>query len=90
MALSNAWLLDLAQLLLVFVCSAHYITNRYLVAKLIEVMFVVNPRVQPALSKISDMLLNSELAFGHLAPALMKFYAGGCFGHLEPPTSLTL
>jgi len=62
-------------LFIVMICSAHYITNRYLIAKLIEVLFIVNPRVQPALERLSDRLLMDPLAVDHLVPALMKFYS---------------
>ena len=66
---------DIWTLLIVMICSAHYITNRYLIAKLIEVLFVVNPRVQPALQRLSDRLLMDPLAGDHLVLALMKFYS---------------
>jgi len=75
LTLNNIWLMDLVTVILVFTCSAHYITNRYLVAKLIEIMFVVNPKVQPMLSKINDLFLQNDLALSHLAQALMRFYA---------------
>ena len=64
--------------LVVMICSNHYISNRYLVAKLIEVLFLVNPRVQPMFQKINDNLLQNPIAFDHLVPALMQFYSGGC------------
>ncbi|XP_013412896.1 ubiquitin conjugation factor E4 B [Lingula anatina] len=65
---------DLADFLIVFISSSHYIKNPYLVAKLIEVMFVLNPNVQPRTEKTSDMVLNNSLALDNLSPALMKFY----------------
>jgi ubiquitin conjugation factor E4 B len=67
---------DIWTLTIVLVCSAHYINNRYLVAKLIEVMFMVNPRVQPQFQKINEMLLQHPLALDLLVPSLMKFYSG--------------
>ena len=70
---------DLITLLLVCICSASYINNPYLVAKLVEVMFVVNPAVQRKTEKLNDMLLNHPLAIEHLVPALMKFYTGENF-----------
>ena len=66
----NIW-----SLFIVMICSAHYITNRYLIAKLIEVLFIVNPRVQPLLQRLSDRLLMDPLAVDHLVLALMKFYS---------------
>ena len=62
-------------LFMVMICSAHYVTNRYLIAKLIEVLFVVNPHVQPALQRLSDRMLMDPLAVDHLVSALMKFYS---------------
>ena len=67
---------DIMHMLLVFVCSSQYISNPYLSAKLVEVMYVLNPAVQPNTAKISDMLLNNPLASDHLVPALMSFYTG--------------
>ena len=66
---------DIWTLFIVMICSAHYVTNRYLIAKLIEVLFVVNPRVQPALQRLSERLLLHPLAVDHLVSALMKFYS---------------
>jgi len=66
---------DIWSLFIVMICSAHYVTNRYLIAKLIEVLFVVNPRVQPALQRLSDRLLMDPLAVDYLVLALMKFYS---------------
>jgi len=62
-------------LFVVMICSAHYVTNRYLIAKLIEVLFIVNPRVQPALQRLSDRMVMDPLAVDHLVPALMRFYS---------------
>ena len=67
---------DIWTLIIVLISSTHYISNRYLVAKLIEVLFMVNPRVQPMFHKISDNILQNPLGFDHLVPSLMKFYSG--------------
>jgi ubiquitin conjugation factor E4 B len=67
---------DIWALTVVLVCSAHYINNRYLVAKLIEVMYMVNPRVQPQFQKYNDILTQHSLALDPLVPSLMKFYSG--------------
>ena len=67
---------SLVTFLVVFLCSSNYIQNPYLAAKLIEVLFVVNPDIQQHTVKINDMLLNHPLARQHLALALMKFYTG--------------
>ena len=66
------------QLLIVMVCSQNYIRNPYLLAKLVEVVFVMQPMVQPRAHKINQALLMHELALSFLAPALMQFYVGQC------------
>lgn len=75
-AANGAYLDDILVLLLMFTCNSHYITNRYLVAKLIEVMYVVNPEVQQLTPKLSDAVLHHPLAYECLVPGLMKFYSG--------------
>lgn len=65
---------DIVTFLLVFVCSPNYISNPYLVAKIVEVLFVMNPNIQPAALKIHEMILSHPLAMDNLAPALMNFY----------------
>ena len=67
---------DLITLIIMIVCSCHYIKNPYLTAKLVEVMFVLNPAVQRQTTKLNEYMLNHPLATEHLVPALMKFYTG--------------
>jgi hypothetical protein len=67
---------DMVSLLLVIVCSSNYISNPYLVAKMVEVMFVVNPAVQQNTRHLCEMMLDHQLAADHLVPALMNFYTG--------------
>jgi len=74
-ALNEPTVDDIWTLFIVMICSAHYVTNRYLIAKLIEVLFVLNPQVQPSLQRLSDRLLMDPLAVDHLVLALMKFYS---------------
>lgn len=74
-ALNEPTIDDIWTLFMLMICNTHYITNRYLIAKLIEVLFIVNPRVQPALQRLSDRLLMDPLAVDHLVLALMKFYS---------------
>ncbi|KAK3104970.1 hypothetical protein FSP39_014399 [Pinctada imbricata] len=61
-------------MLIVFVCSNNYIGNPYLTAKLIEVVFVMNPSVQDRTSVLHEKFLLHPLSISHLVPALMKFY----------------
>ena len=67
---------DVVTVLIVFVCSSHYVSNPHLTAKLIEVMFVVTPIVESNTDKFHDMLVNHPLAMNHLVPALMQLYTG--------------
>uniref|UniRef100_A0A1A7YJG2 Ubiquitin conjugation factor E4 B n=1 Tax=Iconisemion striatum TaxID=60296 RepID=A0A1A7YJG2_9TELE len=65
---------DVVTFLVVFICSQNYIRNPYLIAKLVEVLFVTNPAVQPRTQRFSEMMENHPLSIKHLVPALMKFY----------------
>ncbi|XP_037540840.1 ubiquitin conjugation factor E4 B isoform X1 [Nematolebias whitei] len=65
---------DIVAFLVVFICSQNYIRNPYLIAKLVEVLFVTNPAVQPRTQRFSEMMENHPLSIKHLVPALMKFY----------------
>lgn len=61
---------------MVFICSQNYIRNPYLIAKLVEVLFVTNPAVQLRTQRFSEMMENHPLSVKQLVPALMKFYTG--------------
>jgi len=74
--LNDQYVSDLISLIVIIVCSSNYISNPYLVAKMVEVMFVVNPAVQPNTRHLCDMILDHALVADHLVPALMKFYTG--------------
>lgn len=65
---------DIVTFLVVFTCSQNYIRNPYLIAKLVEVLFVTNPAVQPRTQRFSEMMENHPLSVKQLVPALMKFY----------------
>lgn len=67
---------DIVTFLVVFICSQNYIRNPYLIAKLVEVLFVTNPAVQPRTQRFSEMMENHPLSVKQLVPALMKFYTG--------------
>uniref|UniRef100_A0A8C7VPP6 Ubiquitin conjugation factor E4 B n=1 Tax=Oncorhynchus mykiss TaxID=8022 RepID=A0A8C7VPP6_ONCMY len=67
---------NIVTFLVVFICSQNYIRNPYLIAKLVEVLFVTNPAVQPRTQRFSEMMENHQLSVKHLVPALMKFYTG--------------
>uniref|UniRef100_A0A3P8V9A7 Ubiquitin conjugation factor E4 B n=1 Tax=Cynoglossus semilaevis TaxID=244447 RepID=A0A3P8V9A7_CYNSE len=65
---------DIVTFLVVFICSQNYIRNPYLIAKLVEVLFVTNPAVQLRTQQFSEMMENHPLSIKQLVPALMKFY----------------
>lgn len=66
--------------LVVMLCNQNYIRNPYLVAKLVEVMFMTNPAVQPRTQKFFEMIENHPLSTKLLVPSLMKFYTGRLVG----------
>lgn len=67
---------DIVTFLVVFLCSQNYIKNPYLIAKLVEVLFVTNPAVQPRTQRFFEMMESHPLSVNQLVPALMKFYTG--------------
>ncbi|GFR79782.1 ubiquitin conjugation factor E4 B [Elysia marginata] len=65
---------QLTQLLLVLLCSQKYMRNPYLTAKLVEVIFVLQPSIQTKTESLNNELLMSDIAVHSLVPSLMKFY----------------
>lgn len=65
---------DLIVFLIVMICSPHYISNPYLTAKLIEVLFVSSPILHNYTQEFHIQILSHSLAEVHLARSLMKFY----------------
>lgn len=62
--------------ILVCICSPAAFKNPYLIAKLIEVLFVLNPSIQPKTELLNNMMMSHPLSISHLPSALMKFYTG--------------
>nr|CAD7398434.1 unnamed protein product [Timema poppensis] len=62
--------------LLVGVCSPHYFRNPYLIAKIIEVLFVVNPGIQPRTEQLHARIMAHPISETQLPSCLMKFYTG--------------
>ncbi|XP_050424962.1 ubiquitin conjugation factor E4 B [Adelges cooleyi] len=60
--------------ILVCICSPAAFKNPYLIAKLIEVLFVLNPSIQPKTEVLNSMMMSHPLSISHLPSALMKFY----------------
>lgn len=60
--------------LLVVVCTPHCMRNPYLIAKIIEVLFVINPSVQGKTESLHDQVMSHPISKTFLASYLMKFY----------------
>lgn len=60
--------------LLVTICSSSMIKNPYLVAKLVEVVFVILPSIQPRCEMLYLRLMNHNISQTVLPSSLMKFY----------------
>ena len=65
---------DLIVFLIVLICSPHYISNPYLVAKLIEVIYITSPTLHHYTEMFHLQILSHSLSEVHLARSLMKFY----------------
>lgn len=74
--LNDPCITQIIHMLIVMVCNNEYIGNPYLTAKLVEVVFVMNPSVQRRTGSLNEQFLLHPLALKHLVPALMKFYTG--------------
>ncbi|XP_039301602.1 ubiquitin conjugation factor E4 B isoform X2 [Nilaparvata lugens] len=60
--------------LLVAVCSPHCIKNPYLVAKIIEVLYVLNPGIQARTEQLYYKIMHHPICQQYLPSFLMKFY----------------
>jgi len=66
--------LGLVTWLLTMLCHTHYFSNPYLVSKLVEVLFVVNPQVQEKTGEIYSRIMTHPICQEFLPGALMRFY----------------
>ena len=60
--------------LLFAVCAPHSIRNPYLVAKIIEVLYVINPGIQSRTENLHLRVMAHPISTTHLPSYLMKFY----------------
>jgi len=60
--------------LLAILCNPQYFSNPYLVSKLIEVLFVVNPAVQEKTTEVYTRIMSHPICEEFLPSALMLFY----------------
>jgi ubiquitin conjugation factor E4 B len=72
-ALGNPSFVHIVDLVVLLVCRGQYLKNPYLLAKLIEVMFVMTPGIQRQQHSYFDKFQYHKLAT-HLSPALMNVY----------------
>ncbi|KAJ1522043.1 hypothetical protein ONE63_002360 [Megalurothrips usitatus] len=60
--------------LLLIVCAPHCIRNPYLVAKIVEVLFVINPGIQSRTENLYSRVMSHPISISYLPSYLMKFY----------------
>ncbi|XP_040567743.1 ubiquitin conjugation factor E4 B [Lepeophtheirus salmonis] len=60
--------------LLAVVCTPNYFTNPYLVSKVIEVFFIINPSIQEVTRELYVKFISHPFTEEFLPSALMKFY----------------
>jgi len=60
--------------LLTILCHPQYFSNPYLVSKLVEVLFVVNPAVQEKTTEVYTRIMSHPICEEYLPSALMRFY----------------
>lgn len=60
--------------LLVSLSNTHHFANPYLVSKLVEILFVVNPSVQDKTGEMYSRIMTHPLCQESLPSSLMKFY----------------
>ncbi len=67
---------NLLTFLLIMVCTPYYFNNPYLVSKIVEVFFVLNPAVQDRTQELYARFMSHPVSEEHLPSALMRFYTG--------------
>ncbi|BES87556.1 factor E4 [Nesidiocoris tenuis] len=60
--------------LLVCICTPQAIKNPYLVAKVVEVLFVLHSGVVPRNQSLQNRMMDHPISYQHLPSYLMKFY----------------
>jgi len=61
-------------LIIILLCNYNYVANPYLVAKLVELLFAMDPALQPRARNLYEKFATNRVAEGHLMKALIKFY----------------
>lgn len=64
----------LIEWLLTAICNPSLVKNPYLIAKVVEVVFIINPSVLPRFDGVYNRLMANPLSLDPLPSCLMKFY----------------
>ena len=67
---------DLMTFLLTSICSTNYFKNPYLVSKILEVLYVINPTILESAEALHARFMSHPISEEYLPSALMKFYTG--------------
>ena len=70
---------NILSFLLAAVCTPSYFNNPYLVSKIVEVFFVINPTVQDRTEVLYTRFMTHPICQQHLPSCLMDFYTGKFF-----------
>lgn len=62
-------------LMIILICNHHYIANPYLVAKLVELLFAMDPSLQPRARTLYEKFASNTIGELYLMQALIKFYS---------------
>lgn len=61
-------------LMVILLCNYNYIANPYLVAKLVELLFAMDPSLQPLARNLYEKFASNHIGEVHLMKSLIKFY----------------
>lgn len=61
-------------LIIILICNNNYIANPYLVAKLVELLFAMDPSLQPRARNLYEKFASNTIGELYLMQSLIKFY----------------
>lgn len=61
-------------LMIILICNYNYIANPYLVAKLVELLFAMDPSLQPRARNLYEKFASNTIGELYLMQSLIKFY----------------
>ena len=65
---------NMIKFLIIFISNSHVCSNPYVIAKLIEFLFIASPKLQAVSEQYHTRLYSNQLAENYLSSALMRFY----------------